>query len=97
LNPPANEASALAGSNSTRGPACEVAADAEQVQAGHARYLLELAGVYTRQALAFPDEVAMLRHVVEELLFEHAALRYQLDQLAGRVESLERRARSGGQ
>jgi hypothetical protein len=67
-------------------------ADVEQVQAGQARYLLELAGAYTRQALAFPEELAMLRGTLAELLLENAALRYQLDRLSGRVQALERRA-----
>jgi hypothetical protein len=65
--------------------------DPEQLEEIRARRLLELAAGYTRQALAFPDEVAVLRSLVGELLFENAALRYQLDQLAGRVEALERR------
>jgi len=69
-----------------------VESDAGQVDAEQARYLLELAGAYTRQALAFPDELAMLRGTVAELLLENAALRYQLDQLTGRVQALERRA-----
>ncbi len=77
---------------SPRGTATEVESDAGQVDAEQARYLLELAGAYTRQALAFPDELAMLRGTVAELLLENAALRYQLDQLTGRVQALERRA-----
>jgi hypothetical protein len=66
--------------------------DAEQVEALRAKSLLELAGVHLRQALAFPDEIRMLRGEVASLLFENAALRYQLDQLAGRMEWLERQA-----
>jgi ubiquinone biosynthesis protein UbiJ len=66
--------------------------DAEQVEAQRARTLLELAGAYVRQALSFPDEIAMLRGEVAALLFENSALRYQLDRLAGRVEALEKRA-----
>jgi hypothetical protein len=72
-------------------PTTQVAPDAQQVEAERARSLLELAGSYTRQALAFPDELAMLRGTVAELLFENAVLRWQLDQLAGRVQALERR------
>ncbi len=62
--------------------------DAEQVEAARARTLLELAGGYTRLALNFPGEVAELRRVVAELLFEVAILR-------GRLEHLERRAGVG--
>ncbi len=71
--------------------AAAIEPDPEQLEEIRARRLLELAGGYTRQALAFPDEVAMLRGLVGELLFENATLRYQLDQLASRVEALERR------
>jgi hypothetical protein len=73
-------------------PTTQVPPDAEQVQAEQVRSLLELAGAYTRQALAFPDELAMLRSTVAELLLENAVLRWQLDQLTGRVQALERRA-----
>jgi hypothetical protein len=66
--------------------------DAEEVEAERARALLEMASGYTRQALAFPDEVSALRHMVAEVLFENAALRWQLDRLGERVERLERRA-----
>ena len=70
--------------------------DAEQVEAGRARTLLELVGAYTRLALAFPDELSMLRGEVAGLLFENAALRYQIDQLTHRVERLEHRPGGGG-
>ncbi len=70
--------------------------DAKQVDAKQARYLLELAGTYTRQALAFPEQLQQLRATLAELLLENAALRWQLDRLAGRVDALERRAGSGG-
>jgi len=70
----------------------DIDADAEQVEAARARTLLELAAGYTREALRFPDEVALLRGMVAELLFENAALRHQVDRLAGRVDALERRA-----
>ncbi len=49
-----------------------------------------------RQALAFPEQLQQLRATLAELLLENAALRWQLDRLAGRVDALERRAGSGG-
>jgi hypothetical protein len=60
--------------------------DAEQVEAQHARTLLELAGVYVRQALALPDEVAALRTLVAELLLEVGMLRLQVDALERRAD-----------
>ncbi len=68
------------------------APDAEQVEAQRARTLLELAGGYVRQALALPEQVEALQSITANLLFENATLRWQHDQLADRVEALERRA-----
>jgi predicted RecB family endonuclease len=65
--------------------------DVEQVEAQRARTLLELAGGYVRQALALPDQVEALQSIVSNLLFENAALRWQLDRLAARVDALERK------
>jgi predicted RecB family endonuclease len=65
--------------------------DVEQVEAQRARTLLELAGGYVRQALALPDQVEVLQSIVSNLLFENAALRWQLDRLAARVDALERK------
>jgi hypothetical protein len=62
--------------------------DAEQVEAQRARTLLELAGVYVRQVLQLPDDVAALRTLVAELLLEVAMLRLKVD-------ALERRAGVG--
>ncbi len=70
--------------------------DAKQVEAQHARTLLELAGGYVRQALVLPEQVEVLQSITANLLFENAALRYQVDQLRSRVDALERRA-GGGQ
>ena len=64
--------------------------DAEQLEELRARRLLELAGDYVRRALALPDQVETLQSITAELLFENAALRWQLDLLAGRVDALER-------
>lgn len=66
------------------------ALDDEQAEA-QARRLLELAGSYNRQALAFPAEVEHLRTIVAEQLLENAMLRLELRQLGERVEALERR------
>jgi hypothetical protein len=66
--------------------------DAAQVEAERARTLLELAGGYVRQALALPDQIATLQSLVANLLFETATLRWQHDQLLGRIARLERRA-----
>jgi predicted RecB family endonuclease len=66
--------------------------DSEQVEAQRVRSLLELAGVYVRQALALPEQVEVLQSITGNLLFENAALRWQLDQLRSRVDVLERRA-----
>lgn len=65
--------------------------DAEQIEAERARTLLELVGVYTRQALALPEQVEVLQSITANLLFENAALRWHLDLLAGRVDALERK------
>jgi hypothetical protein len=65
--------------------------DAEQVEAQRARSLLELAGVYTRQALRFPDDVANLQTLVMELLLEVGMLRLDVRRLADRVDRLEGR------
>jgi hypothetical protein len=64
--------------------------DAEQLEAQRARNLLELAGGYVRQALALPEQVEVLQSIAANLLFENATLRWQVDQLTGRVEALER-------
>lgn len=69
--------------------------DAEQTEQLQARRLLELAGGYVRQALALPDQVEALQSITANLLFENAALRYQLDQIRKRVDRLERRAGGG--
>jgi hypothetical protein len=69
--------------------------DAEQIEAQRARTLLELAGGYVRQAVAFPDQVEVLQSITANLLFENATLRHQLDRLAERIERLERRAGVG--
>jgi hypothetical protein len=53
---------------------------------------LQLARETLKGALRFPGEIDALRQVVGELMFEVAALRWQHEQLAGRVEALERRA-----
>lgn len=66
--------------------------DAEQLEELRARRLLELAGAYVRQALALPEQVETLQAITANLLFENAALRWQLDRLAGRVDALEREA-----
>jgi hypothetical protein len=59
--------------------------DAEQVEAQRARTLLELAAVHVRQALAFPDDVQVLRTIVAELLLEVAIVSSRLDALERRV------------
>lgn len=64
--------------------------DAEQIEAERARTLLDLAGAYVRQALALPEQVETLQSITANLLFENAALRWQLDRLAARVDVLER-------
>ena len=69
----------------------EITRDAAQVEADRARTLLELAGTYTRQALAFPDDVKHVRTICAELLLENAMLRLDVADLRGRVEALERR------
>lgn len=69
--------------------------DAEQVEAERARTLLELAGVYVRQALALPEQVEVLQSIASNLLFENAVLRWQLDRLAVRVDALERKTGGG--
>ncbi len=69
----------------------EITRDAAQVEADRARTLLELAGTYTRQALAFPDDLAHLRTLVAELLLENGMLRLDLADLRERVAALERR------
>jgi hypothetical protein len=66
--------------------------DAEQVEAQAARRLLEQAGRYVREALALPEQVEVLQSITANLLFENATLRWQHDQLTGRIEALERRA-----
>jgi hypothetical protein len=45
-----------------------------------------------RQALAFPDQVEVLRTITAEALLENAMLRLEIRQLRDRVESLEKRA-----
>ncbi len=65
--------------------------DVEQVAEMQAKRLLELAGTYTRQALAFPDDVKHVRTICAELLLENAMLRLDVADLRGRVEALERR------
>lgn len=65
--------------------------DAEQIETQKARRLLELAGAYVRGALRFPGEVAALRAIVGQLLFEQHALQHQIDQLTERIERLERK------
>jgi hypothetical protein len=60
-------------------------------QTGAAQRLLAAAGEHTRAALAFPDELAALRGMVAELLFEQAALRLRLDKAAAAYTRLERR------
>jgi hypothetical protein len=67
------------------------APDAEQIEADRARTLLELAAIYVRQALAFPDQVAALQNITANLLFENANLRWQVDQLSSRIDALERK------
>jgi regulator of replication initiation timing len=69
----------------------EITPDAEQVEATAARRLLELAGVYTRQALQFPDDVKHVRTICAELLLENAMLRLDVADLRERIEALERR------
>lgn len=69
--------------------------DAEQVEAQRARTLLELVDGHVRQALALPDQVEALQSITANLLFENAALRWQVDQLTARVERLERRNGGG--
>lgn len=69
--------------------------DAEQIEAQRAKTLLELTDGYVRQALALPEQVETLQSITANLLFENAALRWQLDQLAARVERLERRNGGG--
>jgi hypothetical protein len=69
--------------------------DAEQLGEQAARRLLEQAGRYVREALALPEQVEVLQSITANLLFENAALRHQLDQLAERVGQLERRAEPG--
>src|SRR6266496_6728984 len=64
--------------------------DAEQIEAQTARRMLEQAGRYVREALALPEQVETLQSITANLLFENAALRWQLDQLRGRVEAIER-------
>lgn len=64
--------------------------DAAQVEALQAHRLLELVGAYTRRALALPEQVEVLQSITANLLFENAALRWQADQLAARVDVLER-------
>jgi hypothetical protein len=59
--------------------------DAEQVEAARARTLLELAGVYVRQVLHLPDDVAVLRTLVAELLLEVGMLRLKVDALEKQV------------
>jgi hypothetical protein len=59
--------------------------DAEQVEAERARTLLELAGVYVRQVLQLPDDVAALRTLVAELLLEVGILRVKVEGLEKRV------------
>lgn len=65
--------------------------DAEQVEAKRARTLLELVDGHVRQALALPEQVEVLQSITANLLFENAALRWQLDQLGRRVDALERK------
>lgn len=65
--------------------------DAEQV----ARQLIEQAGRYTRAALEVPEFLEVTRNLLGELVFENAILRHQVEQLARRVEALERRAGVG--
>jgi hypothetical protein len=69
-----------------------VGQDAEQIEAERARTLLELAGVYTRQALRFPDEIEHLRTIVAELLFENGILRLRVEEMESRLDRLERRS-----
>jgi ubiquinone biosynthesis protein UbiJ len=66
--------------------------DAEQLQEQTARRMLEQAGRYVREALALPEQVETLQSITANLLFENAALRWQVDRLVERVERLERRA-----
>jgi ubiquinone biosynthesis protein UbiJ len=68
---------------------------AEQLDDLAARRLLEQAGRYVREALAFPDDVANLRTITAELLLENAMLRLDVQRLAERVERLERRTGGG--
>jgi predicted RecB family endonuclease len=63
--------------------------DAEQVEADRARTLLELAAVHVRQALEVPDELARLRQLAAEQMFELAILRLDVRELQARVERLE--------
>jgi hypothetical protein len=65
--------------------------DAEPEEVARAAQLLEVAGVYTRQALAFPAEVEHLRTIVAETLLENGVLRLELRHLAERLDALERR------
>jgi hypothetical protein len=65
--------------------------DLEQVEEARARRLLELATVHVRRALEFPDELDRLRTLVAEVLLENGMLRLDLQDLAGRVEWLEKR------
>jgi hypothetical protein len=67
-----------------------VVADAEPAEVAQASRLLELAGAYTRQALAFPAEVEHLRTIVAETLLENAMLRLDVRRLSERVDALER-------
>jgi hypothetical protein len=59
--------------------------DPEQVEAARARTLLELAGVYVRQVLQLPDDVAALRTLTAELMLEVGMLRVKVEGLERRV------------
>jgi hypothetical protein len=92
---PLDEPSIASGRGGVAVAVLPIEPDAEQVEAQRARSLLELAGVYVREALALPEQVKVLQSITANLLFENAALRHQLDQLRGRVDALERRAEAG--
>jgi ubiquinone biosynthesis protein UbiJ len=65
--------------------------DAEQVEAQYARTLLELAGRYVSQTLGLSEQVETLQSITANLLFENAALRWQVDRLSARLDALERK------
>lgn len=71
------------------------APDAELLGEQAARRLLEQASRYVREALAFPEEIDVLRTVAARAVLEVAMLREQVERLAGQVERLEQRSGGG--